>query len=406
MNLNPFDLMRPEQMRPRLRNLDRVELERDGEALIVLYDPLELCEPIALDAEFAPVLDLLAGERSLPQIRQTLLMRGDAPDVSVDDLAAFVADLSDAGMLDDDRFVTRWSRVHDDFLAATHRAPHVAGTWFEAEAQAFARACSERFGAPEQRVAPRGGPATRALWTPAEPLVDVGDILAETLAQLPAPEDLDVIVVFGADRQRGLLPYAVTDKAFDTPLGPVPGAPEIVAGLARELDWVQREQLRLRLGGAIELPCALLRWVYGDACPPVLAVSCAPTSLERGHDEVEAFFEGLEMKLARRQTLLWASGSVSHAGPAYGGTADDLVEQRELDIACIDAALRGAPDTLLRRCLVQPKARASGGATAYALLRLLDPDLEAELSAYALQPAPGQQAGAAGMVGVRWLQKK
>ena len=199
---------------PRLRQLDRVPLERDGESLIVLCDPLELCEPVAVDAEFAPVLDLLAGERSLAQIRQTLIMRPGALSCSLEELEAFVADLSDAGLLDDDRFVARWREAHRDFLAAPTRAPHSAGRWFPAEAADFRAWAEARLGDPDERISDEA--PTRALWTPAEPVDLAGASLADTLVELPPPGSLDAVVIFGAERQRGLLPFALTDKAFAT----------------------------------------------------------------------------------------------------------------------------------------------------------------------------------------------
>src|SRR5687767_14931911 len=112
--------------RPKLRQVDRYELRRGDEDLLVVRDPLGLAEPFAIDADFGVVLDLLDGTRTLPQIRQSLLM-AHSIDLPAEDLADFIADLGDHGLLDDDQFRDLWADAHADFVEADERPPTLAG---------------------------------------------------------------------------------------------------------------------------------------------------------------------------------------------------------------------------------------------------------------------------------------
>ena len=388
-------------VRPRLRELDRHMVERDGERLVVLTDPHEVCEPIAVDVEFEAVLDLLAGERTLAQIRQTLLMRSGAPDCSLEELEDFVESLRDAGLLDDDVFRRRWAEQHAAFMAMPAREARGAPYIYPGEDDRLDAFLRSAVGDPK-RLSTAGG-STRGLWLPAEPVDSLVSILASTLGNLPAASELDAIVVFGADAPRGLLPFATTDKEWTTPWGEVPAARDLVDALESELDWIRREELRLRSGHALELAVVLARWIYGDECPPILPISCAASSLEPRSDEVEAFGEALELATSRRRILWWSSGALSHCGPAYGGTAAELDQQMELDTACIDAVLRGSPGAFAKRVQLDPRARATGAAPTLALLNRISLDTRAELCAYQRIAAPGGAPGAAGNVGLRFV---
>jgi hypothetical protein len=93
--------------RPRLRKVDRTLLRRGDELLVVLRDPLGLAEPAAFPQEAAQVLDMLDGQRTAAQIRQSLLLR-ERMNLSLEDIRALLAELGEAGYLDDDRFRGMW----------------------------------------------------------------------------------------------------------------------------------------------------------------------------------------------------------------------------------------------------------------------------------------------------------
>lgn len=385
---------------PRLRQLDRIALTRGEDEMLVLHDPLGIAEPIAVDKEFEPVLDLLAGERSLPQIRQTLLMRPDAPSCTLEELQEFVADLSDAGLMDDDTFRDLWTALHKEFLAQGTRPMSAAGRSYPEDASQFS-ALLEKLAQEHPRPRTPRDESLHALWVSPVALMSAPDLFAASCTQLPdAPPE--ILVVLASEAQRGLLPYALTVNSFETPFGPVHQDLELVDKLTSQLPWVRREEIRHRLGGGVEFAAALAKQKWGEGCPPMLAISCAPSCIDSENSDGDDFVEALELALIRHRVLIWASGTLSHCGPAFGGDSHEQEEQRDDDEGCIDAVLRGAPSTFLRRCARTPRARASGAAVGYTLTRLLDAGHQSELCGYQRIAAPGEVPGAAGVVGLRF----
>lgn len=393
--------------RPKLRKVDRFEHRREGEDLLVVRDPLGLAEPFGLDAELAPVLDLLDGTRSLAQIRQSLLM-AHGLDLPLPDLAAFVAQLRGQGLLDDDAFRERWADLHADFLEAPVRAPTLAGLVYPGQAEALA-AELERW----LPAAPLGAPRTRAgtsvigVLVPHGPIDAVGSLLDETLRGLPPPDAIEHVVILGTDHGPGLLPYVTTDKPYVTPCGTLPLAKELGAALERRVPWVRREELRHRDAISLELAAVVLQHVYGDRCPPVLPVLCGITALvdPEQREARERFELALGSLCEDRPVLWWVSAELGHAGPAYG--RPPLTEAHRMELQARDAellaALRNGDEATLVKAAMRehPQGPASGGPTLVAAARMLPAGYRGELVRQTSYEAPGEDPGVVGVAGMR-----
>ncbi|MCB9752768.1 MAG: AmmeMemoRadiSam system protein B [Myxococcales bacterium] len=392
--------------RPRLRAVERLPLARDDEAWIVLRDPLGLSEPVTVPSEAGPLLDLLDGQRTPAQIRQSLLMRG-ALDIPTADIEALVADLSDAGLLDDPRFRARWQAHHEAFLEAPTRAPRHAGTLYPDDPETLRATLSRALPGRDGRFAQRR--AALALICPHQPAQAIPDLLDATARDLPPAEQLDAIVILGTDHGVGLTPYAATGKRYQTPLGEAPAAARLLAELEEQLPWITREEIRHRAGHSVELAVCALHYLYEDSCPPILPILCGQSSLARREGlraEVDDFLAAMGRALARRRVLLWTSAELGHAGPAYGGPAlppDASARLERRDRALLQSLLDGRPERLLRACLEDDPqlGRASGSAALVTLARLLPLGYQATLTGYRVASAPGVEPGLAGLAGLR-----
>lgn len=378
----------------------------DGERVLILRDPMDVAESFALDAEFAPVLDLLDGTRTVLQVRQSLRMRG-VLDLPVEALTDFVENLSAEGWLDDDAFRDRWAAMHADFLDEDPRAARFAGMFYPADPHLLRSAYAGILGdAPRVR---EKSPVV-GLLAPHGPLELVGPTLSQTLVELPKPEDLDCVVILGTDHGPGLLPYAAARRGFDTPLGPVPAHAELLDALDRRLEWAFREELRHRGAHSIELAAVSLRALYGDAVPPIVPILCGAGVLRtRDPQAAERFTATLEALLDGHRTLLWGSAELSHGGVAYGRPALDragVASLEDRDRACLDDLVRGRIGALSKKCKADhPQGRPSGGAVMNTLRQLL-PDARAQLAAYrAVEiPTDAPSPSVAGFAGVRFLR--
>lgn len=381
--------------RPKLRKVERFAHRREGEELLVVRDPLGLAEPFAIDADLAPVLDMLDGHKSLTQIRQSLLM-GHGLDLPLADLTAFVADLQEAALLDDEVFRDRWGEAHADFLEAPERPPTLAGVLYPEHPGSLAAALERAVPSSVTRTQPDS--TVLGVVVPHEPPERAGSMLDRVLRGLPQPDRLEAVVVLGADHGPGLLPFVVTGKDQGTPLGRVPAAAAIVDALERRVGWASREEIRHRDALSIELAVLYLQQVYGEACPPVVPILCGRTMLEPDDDtQVERFIGALDMLLSDREILVWVSGELSHAGQAYGRPALDEAGRSQIkarDREILEALREGKPDALQRHCAAaHPQGRPSGGPPLCAAARLFPVGYRTELLDYELVDAPGDVPG-------------
>jgi AmmeMemoRadiSam system protein B len=358
----------------------------------------------------APVLQMLDGTRTLPQIRQSLLMT-QGLDVAADALSDFVQTLRRTGLLDDDAFRERWAAVHSDFLEATTREPTLAGLVYPEQPEPLA-ALLERTvpGDPVGSARTRADSTVLGVLVPHGPPDTQGSVLDQTLRELPTADALEFVVILGTDHGPGLLPYAATDKAYATPLGSLPVARPLLSALERRVPWACREQVRHRDAVSLELAALHLRHLYGDRCPPVLPVLCGATALtDPGQQDARERFElALGSLCEDRPVLWWLSAELGHAGPAYGRPALSAAHRQSLherDAALLAALRRADEPTLVRLSTTDhPQGPPSGGATLTAAARLLPPGYRAELVLHTTVPAPGPTPGTIGIAGVRLHQ--
>lgn len=383
--------------RPKLRKVERIALARGDASLLVLRDPLAIAEPLAIDADFGPLLDLLDGTRTPGQIRQSLLF-GPGLDVDVGAIEAFTADLADGGWLDDDAFKDRWAELHEGFLAARARAPQLAGVLYPADADELRAALARAIGRPPHATA-------SAILAPHGPLELTGPVLRSTLFAID-PRELDFVVVLATDHHPGLLPYAVTDKSYATPLGEVPCAGAVVDALRRRVDWIDREEIRHRTASALEWAVLWLQHVCDGAPPPIVPILCGATAC--GPDGLDP--RGSELALALEalcedaRTLVWASAELGHVGPAYGRPVlaePDIAAIEQRDRALLDALVRGRmPELFAAADRVPAQGRPSGLAVLATLNELLPPSRRGRMCGYALADVPGPQPGRVGLAGL------
>lgn len=391
---------------------------RGDEQLLVLRDPLELCEPFAVDAIYEPVLDALDGQRTLAQVRQSLLMRG-VVEVELDDLDQFVAELCEAGLLDDDRFRELWANAHDEFVERELRTPRRAGLLYPddpeqlrawlAPALPQVRPVSSKLPSVAAEQATAYLPPPIAIVTPHQPPPSYAAPLRRLLASLPEPEQYQRVVILATDHSPGLLPYAACDKDMGTPFGSLAADLATLAQLDERLPWLLREQIRLRTCDPLEWTTLLLRALWGDRCPPIVALACGQTRLTTSDGlaharELIATLRELLLEPTRAgEVLWWTSAELSHVGPAYGHPQLPAAEQVERDDrAMLEPLLRNQPEVLAQALMNRPAdQRPSGAAALITLAELLPDNYRAAALDYTLLPAPGELPGWMGCATLR-----
>lgn len=301
-------------LRPKLRKLDRFPLTRDGEPYLVLQDPHRLDDPLAVDPLLADYLDMMDGQKSVAQIRQSFLMRGKNA-LPLDELQAVVDTLAECGFLDDENFRARWGQALREFQAAPSLNPELAGLAYPDDPQRLRQEFRALLSDP-----PCPQSKTRALVWPYGPYPFTADnpLAHESLAALPCPKALDGVLLLVTSHHDGKTPYQLIDKTHHTALGPVPAIPSVVQALVHPRPWLSGEPMRWRGEQSLEVPLLALRARYGDACPPVLPLLCGRACFSQSEDEEQvlqsaSLLAEIENLLATGRWLLVASAQLGHA---------------------------------------------------------------------------------------------
>lgn len=373
--------------KPKLRKLDRFPLERDGESLLVLLDPHRLDEPLAVDPQLAQYLDMMDGQRSVAQIRQSLIMRGKAA-LPIDELQAVVDTLAECGFLEDDHFRARWRQALVEFQAAPTLAPCLAGVAYPQDRQTL----RSNFEALRQDEAV---PSCRGQIWPYCPYPFTADTpeVATALAALPDPETVEGIVLLVTSHHDGAMPYQLLDKRLGTLLGELPGAHDVAKALIRPRPWLVQEPLRWKAEQALEVPLLALWARYQEQCPPVLPLMCGRACFSPSQDESTvlqsaSLLAELENLLSTGRWLLLASAQLGQS---------ESLKLQELDQRLLTALVQKDEQAFFPKVIakIPSQERPAGAPVLATFLSILPPTWRCSHSALARQPNLDGQGSAA-----------
>jgi AmmeMemoRadiSam system protein B len=375
---------------PRLRGVEAFPVEQDGERYLALRDPAGYAPGVVmLPLELLGVLALLDGEHEVADI-QARLRHEHGESVPREAIAQLIGALDEHGFLDSPAFAARREATDRAFLALTSRPATHAGGAYPGEPDGL-RATMDGFFARPAGPGPvegfRGG-GIRGLVAPHIDFHRGGAAYAWAYRELAERGDADLFVIFGTCHAGMPHPFALTRKAFDTPLGPAPvdrGFVDALAARARQDCFAS--EIAHRNEHSIEFQAVFLQYLYAGrrdiAIVPVLT-SFAHEALARGarpedDPRVPAFLDALRDTVAasgRRVTFI-AGADLAHMGPRFGdpgpvSPAELTVidrEDRQLLAAVEEGDAEGLFDSVRRD---GDRRRICGLSPIYSLVRALD----------------------------------
>ena len=385
---------------PRLRAVEAFPVEHEGQRCIALRDPAGFTDQIAVLP--GPLLDLVSlfdGEHPVEAIREILRRRhGEAP--SVEQIAALVDRLDDAGFLDSERFRARRRATDDAFRQSPVRPAAHAGGAYAGEAAALREQIAGFFAL--DRSDKRAGTLS-ALIAPHIDFHRGGPTYGSAYQEVLDRSDADLYVILGTCHAGMSDPFAVTLKPYDTPLGPV-GVDrdfyEALAGRAGQ-DLLASEPAH-RAEHSIEFQAVMLQSLLGGRRPftilPVLAsylheAVWAGTEPE-ADPRVPRFLDALREAVAAssRRVCLVAGVDLAHVGPRFGdpdpNTEASLAIVEREDRAMLGSVVAGDARGFFARVAADRDARRICGLSPiYSLLRVL-PEAPGRLLEYRQWPDP------------------
>ncbi|WP_437786315.1 AmmeMemoRadiSam system protein B [Sorangium sp. So ce1097] len=348
-------------LRPKLRALEVVVIqdERHGRALMLRDTEGIAPSPVVVPAASSAVLARFDGRRSIDEIAREV-SRSTGQQVDAAHVSRLADELERAWMLDSPRFHARRRTVVQSFDAASIRmAAHAGGAYHGDRlrlADFIERQCLGV--ARPQGGAPRGAPRRMVglcaphmdLWRAA---VGYGHAYAALEQALNGPglEEVDTFVLLGTSHAPMRRPYAVCEKTFATPLGPLDPDREMIAELAAASRFdVHEDQYLHKNEHSIEFQAVFVRHLLGDRAARIVPILCGLSDCQARRrdpaqdDGAESFLQALGDALAKRRdrVLVIAGADLAHVGPRFGDRAPlDERQRRALrdrDLASIERA--------------------------------------------------------------------
>lgn len=317
---------------PPLRNIDAVPVEHEGQTLVCMLDPEGYAgEQIALSGPAFFIATLLDGANDVADIQYSFLNQfGQVP--TVEQISDIVNALDGAGFLITPRFQAMRARVDTDFRNASTRPAHMAGGSYPLEPEELRAFLDEQFvrhGGPGELPPRNGGAAegdaVRCLVTPHIDYQRGGHSYAHGYLRLAKGPPPDLVLVFGVAHNGPPVPFVLTRKDFETPLGTVQTDREFVEALETGCSWDPYEYETLhRTEHSIELQVVLLAHLFGSAAR-IVPILCGPFR-DFGDEgdtivpQADAFLDRCRELIGSsdRRICVIAGADLAHVGQRFG----------------------------------------------------------------------------------------
>ena len=338
--------------RPRVRVLELVPLAHGEDGMYALRDPYGIADTVALPMGAAMLVTLMNGKRTLGELRQAF-ERKVGKTLTFDEVKRVVEQLDERYFLDNDRFAAHEAAMFAEYEALDIRPAAHAGAAYHPESSALQEQLGELFTCDEgPGLLPTEGNVNGDFAISAEsrlcgimsPHIDFrrgGPAFAWAYDRLGSESDAELFIILGtAHTPLGGL-YSVSQKDFETPLGPAPTDREFVDALSRrmasrasatEVSRIFRDELPHRYEHSIEFQALMLQYVLGGRrdyqIVPILVGSFHPFVLhKRVPDQSPAvadFVTALRETVADcgKQVCYVAGVDMAHIGRQFG---DDVL---------------------------------------------------------------------------------
>jgi AmmeMemoRadiSam system protein B len=383
--------------RPKLRSIEVIVVpDGKSERALMLRDGERIAErSITIPAHLVAVVARFDGRRTLLEIAEAASKELGQP-VALSLVETVARELDDAFMLESPRFAARRSELVASFAASSARPAAHAGGAYHREPRALTRFIETACFAKAPSKSPEGEMIGLCaphmdLWRAA-----AGYGHAYRACSAALPHDVDTLVLLGTSHAPMRQPFAVCDKTFETPLGPLEPDEDAIDELARGSRFDVREDQYLHKGEhSLEFQAVFLRHVLGHRQARIVPILCGLGEAQgRGKDpsrfaDAESFLSALRELVEKRKgrVLLVAGADLAHVGPRFGDPRpydeDERAGLAKRDRASIDLAIAGdAPAFFADVAADLETRRVCGLGPIYTMLRAMPDRARGELLHY------------------------
>jgi len=383
---------------PRLRPVEAFPVQQDGKTLIYLKDPANFAAPLGISPVGYFVLAQFDGQHSFTDIQEAYSKQFGSLLMS-EELASFVAVLDEHYYLDSPRFREHRNAVILEFRRQpTRGAAHVGGVYKSVPAE-LKKQLDGFFAEPDGPGLPVRARFTQTPSAIVAPHIDFhrgGPAYAWAYKALAESDGADLYILLGTSHCSGQMPYILTLKDFETPLGRVETDREFVQRLQAKCteDFFADEYLH-RGEHSLEFQVVFLKYIAQQRAAlrgeperpfkivPILVSSFHTAVLEQVLPEktpmVGKFLDALRelMSQEARQLCLVAGVDLAHVGRQFGDrepiTKDFLKWVESEDRLLVERlSALDAPGFFREIAKDQDRRRICGFSPLYSLIHLLD----------------------------------
>jgi hypothetical protein len=223
-----------EQMKPKLREIEAHPIQHQGQAMLLLRDPLGLSDmTIAIPRPLAPLLGLMDGTRDAAALEAALQVRTGVR-LASGLLPKLLTDLDAAFLLDNDRF----AEIKAEALHAYRQAPFRPLTVDNAGFPSRSDLASAQFRDYVDALPPAEPSADdrpiRGLISPHIDYQRGGPVYAEVWrAAAQAVQEAELVIALGTDHRGSDGALTLTHQSYATPWGILPTDGQIVEALSK-----------------------------------------------------------------------------------------------------------------------------------------------------------------------------
>jgi AmmeMemoRadiSam system protein B len=315
---------------PKVRPLEAFPIQVEGKEMFGLKDPIG----IAPDVVFVPpeaffLISLMDGTNGLRDI-QAAYMRKYGTLLFSDKIAELVAQLDAYFLLENRHFEDHLQHIRDEFKRAETRKAAFANRGYEADPAMLKAQLTGYFTEGGGPGLPQEEDKQTRLKGFVAPHIDFtrgGTCYAHAYKALGESDSADIFCILGTCHTPMQNPFAFTCKAFETPLGTVEVATDIVEECAQRLPFNPfHDEFSHRTEHAIEFQVVFLQYLLGKRAFTIIPILC-----NSFHDMILGGVSPMEYplypdaivilkeQLAPHPSLcLVASADLAHVGPQFG----------------------------------------------------------------------------------------
>jgi hypothetical protein len=391
-------------MKPKLRRLEFIPVEENGEEWYFVRDPQGLSPEVSLPCQWGPLLARLDGEHEIDDLVEELnLQEANARDW----LGHVIQELDENLLLDSPHYALRRGEIMQEYAQAATRPAHLAGGAYPAEADKLGRVLNGYFdkaaalNAPEPCYKPS---QLRGIMVPHIDFHRGGAVEALAYQRLRQTE-FDLLITFGIAHSGVQYPFCATAQDFETPLGVQKTDKEFVQALqARVGERLTAEQWAHKNEHSVEFVAVFLQACEESKTARFVPILCggffnelrsgkSPSTNKDVAQFCTALRELIEERRAQGQRVGFiASVDLAHVGPNFDHPYP-ITPKRKLAIEKLDrealshletGEIEGFHDALA----ADANARHVDAHPAVYTLMHAFPELRAQLLHYAQAPAP------------------